>query len=166
MSFARRIVGLAMGAGVYVAAWIDRGLFRSRACSRNSSCSPANWRWRRPTSTNYIDSTRTRFSTGYDQGDLLSRAGGSDARGDREKPGYDPEHPPVGRAAAAADLRADPGDPLVLQFLQRRHRSLPSGRRLSSGHAFRPRAFETNCPRRRRPGSINICSSRTAMASS
>ena len=114
--FRQGAVGLKTVAAVYVTAWIIGIYLRSRVVSEIH----------RPTQRTGDGKTlphqlhrrhEERLSTGYDQGDFLSRPGGSHARGDGEESGYDPEHPFVGLTAVVADLRADPGDPPVLQLL-------------------------------------------------
>ena len=77
----------------------------------------------------------------HDQGNLLSCARGPHARGDSEERGHDPERSPLGYAAAASDLSADPSDPPLLRILQRRDRPLSPARRLSSGHAVGARTL-------------------------
>ena len=55
--------------------------------------------------------------------------------------GHDPEHSSLGYASTAPNLSADAGHPPLLQVLQRRYGSLPSGGWLSPGDALDPRAL-------------------------
>ena len=126
--------------GVYVAAWIV-GVDFAPGLFQKFVVEPSELAMEKPYLTNYIDSTREAYPTGRDQGDLLSRARGSDARRNRAERGHDPEHPSLGLAAAAANLSADPGDPPLLPVLQCRYRPLSSRRRLPSGDAVGARTL-------------------------
>ena len=69
----------------------------------------------------------------------LPRRGEPDPRGPAPQRPHDQERAPLERRAAAADLRAAPGDPDLLQVHRRGQRPLHGQRRVPPGHDLAPR---------------------------
>ncbi len=65
---------------------------------------------------------------------------GADAAGHHQQRRHDRERAAVGPPAAAADVRADPGDPHLLRLHQRRQRPLHDRRQVPAGDAVGARA--------------------------
>ncbi len=94
---------------------------------------------------------------------LRSEAHADDGR-DRGQPGHGQQHPPLGLAAAQADLPAAAADPHLLHLRRRRRRPLPAAAATSGRCCSRPASCRPICRARPSPGSTGGCSTPTATA--
>ena len=114
--FRPRLKILAVGAGVYVALWII-GVSLAPFVFQKFVVQPSELALETPYLKNYIDFTRKAFQLDAIQETSYPALADLTPAGDREEPRHDPEHSPMGLAAAASDLSTDPGDTPLLPVL-------------------------------------------------